>query len=199
MAGQPRNFVTTKLTRIRLLRLLHLVMVLGLANFILAGSGCNAQRTVNLLKYSDSLVLVEGAQNPTYSKYLGTDQLIYTVDVQYPAAQVIKEIYEKLGAKGWEPLSEDYLNPGLPSSHVRGWTDFIDSTEKPHRKVHQWLTQWEDSNQDIVWCTLRYSYPERAQPDLKSLKVSIIFIPSKLAIESRKQMMGIPPQDKGKF
>ena len=77
----------------------------------------------------------------------------------------------------------------MPSSHVTGWSDFIDATTKPRREVYQWLAQWENKNQDIMWVALRYSYPERGKADLKTLTVYMIFMPSDLAIEAREQVL----------
>jgi len=149
-------------------------------------------------KYSDSLIIVKGAKDLRYSKYEGTDQVIYDVVVQYPATQVLNEISKKLEAKDWKPLKEDYLNPGLLSSHVEGWTDFIDGTTKPRKKVHQWLAQWENKNRDIMWVALRYSYPEGSKANLKSLTVYMSFMPSELAIEAKEQVLEYISENKDK-
>jgi hypothetical protein len=155
----------------------------------LFGVCCSPSKNDNPLKYSDALIVLKGAKGLFYSRFHGTDQLFYKINATYPANQEINGLYEKLEAKGWRPLKEDYLNPGLPSSHVRGWTDFIDGTKKPERQVHQWLAQWESMNKDILWCTLRYSYPEGKNADLDNLEVSLIFIPAKLAIEYKKLLL----------
>jgi hypothetical protein len=148
--------------------------------------GCNSSNEKDAAKYSDSLIVVAGAKDLHYTKLEGTDQILYIVEAEYPANSVLQEIFQKLEAKGWRPFQEDYLNPGLPSSHVRGWTDFIDATKKQRKKVYQWLAQWENKNHDILWCTLRYSYPDVGKPNLSDLTVSKVFIPSKIAIEARK-------------
>jgi hypothetical protein len=146
--------------------------------------GCNASQDAK--NYSDSLIVVSGAQNIRYAKFNGTDQLLYEIKIQYPANAVLEELRKQLEIKGWSPLSEDYLNPGLPSSHIRGWSDFIDATKSPERKVHQWLAQWEDKKGDILWCTLRYSYPCKGTPNLKDLTVSEVFIPAAIAREAKE-------------
>jgi hypothetical protein len=153
--------------------------------------GCTVSNEERGANFSDSLIVVSGAQKIQYTKFEGTDQLLFEIKVDYPAKTVLEEISEKLKSKGWQPLSEDYLNPGLPSSHVRGWTDFIDGTKSPRRKVYQWLAQWENKNGDILWCTLKYSYPLTAKPDLEDLTVSEAFWPAKLASEARKQAVEI--------
>ena len=146
--------------------------------------------------YSDALIVIKGAKDLSYSKFRGTDQLVYKINTPYPANQEINELSEKLKAKGWMPLKEDYFNPGMPSSHVAGWTDFTDGTKKPERQVHQWLAQWESAKKNILWCTLRYSYPVGEKGYLDTLEVSLSFIPAKLAIESRKFILENNPQNR---
>ena len=151
--------------------------------------GCNSAHEKEAGNYSDSLIVAPGAQNIRYTKLYGTDQILYEIKAEYPAKAVLEEITKKLEKKGWKALPEDYLNPGLPSSHVRGWTDFIDGRKSPERKVYQWLAQWENKNGDILWCTLRYSYPRSANPNLKDLTVSEAFIPAKIAKEEKEKIL----------
>ena len=153
--------------------------------------GCTVSNEEQGANFSDSLIVVSGAQKIRYIKFEGTGQLFFEIKVDYPAKTVLEEISKKLESKGWQHLPEDYLNPGLASSHVRGWTDFIDATKSPRRKVYQWLAQWKNKNGDILWCTLNYSYPLTTKPDLKDLTVSEAFWPAKLASEARKQVIEI--------
>lgn len=139
--------------------------------------GCNISNKEKL-KHSDALISVIGAKNLQYSKLQGAEQLIYNVEIEYPATSIINEISQKLAKEGWKPLMEDYLNPGIPSSHVKGWSNFIDATKKPHQIVYQWLAQWENENHDILWCILRYSYPKDSHADLKNITVVMRVVPS---------------------
>lgn len=167
--------------KLRLL-FLFILLILSLSEM----SGANDQDPA---AYSDALVVASGAEDVRYMKYEGTDQISYRLQVDYPAHNVIETISQSLKDKGWEPLKEDFLNPGLPSSHVRGWTNFTDATRSPERRVHQWLAQWENDQQDIVCYGLRYEYPQDETPNLKSLHVHGIFVPAPLA----KEMRGIIP------
>lgn len=147
---------------------------------------CSSSKNDYPSNYSDALIVIKGAKDLSYRKFHGTEQLCYMISTPFPANHEIDELNKSLKTKGWKPLKESYLNPGLPSSHVRGWTDFIDATVKPKRQVHQWLAQWESVNKDILWCSLRYSYPEGNKADLDNLEISLSFLPAKLAIESKK-------------
>ena len=172
----------------------HKLFIIALGCLILVGcTGSEEKRPAN---FSESLIVVPGAKNMHYTKVYGTDQLYFQIKAEYPAKAVLEEISKKLEIKGWHPLPEDYLNPGLPSSHVRGWTDFVDATEAPEKKVYQWLAQWENKNKDILWCTLRYSYPKREKPILRDLTVYESFMPSKLAIEARTKAIETTSQNK---
>lgn len=148
--------------------------------------GCSSSNENEALKYSDSLIVVSGAKNVHYTKLYGTDQIFYIVKTEYPAISVLQEISQKLQIRGWKPLKEDYLNPGMSSSHVQGWSDFIDMK---NNTVYQWLAQWENNNKDIIWCTLRYSYPRKGKVNLNDLTVSLVFIPGKLAVEEKSKIL----------
>ncbi len=121
------------------------------------------------------------AKEIKHAKDVGADKVSYKVQTDYPADDVISFISKELKGKGWEPLREDYLNPGVPSSHVRGWTEFSDSTTHPETHVHQWLAQWENDAGDIVWYTLQYRYPKGRAPSLDVLDVIAAYIPAKVA------------------
>ena len=169
-----------------------LIIIIGTLVFL----GCTSAHDNEAGNYSDSLIVVPGAQKIRYAKLHGTDQILYEIKAGYPAKALLEEITKKLEIKGWKPLPEDYLNPGLPSSHVRGWTDFIDGTKSPERIVYQWLAQWENKSGDILWCTLRYSYPRSANPNLEDLTVSEIFIPAKIAEEGKQAALQTNAENK---
>jgi hypothetical protein len=111
----------------------------------------------------------------------------YSLEEPYPANEALRSISMGLERAGWRPLPNDFLNPTIPSSHVRGWTDFDDSTISPPARVHQWLAQWRNARGDIVWYALRYHSPSRLQspplvsPDNSHLQVAGALIPAALA------------------
>jgi hypothetical protein len=81
-------------------------------------------------------------------------------------------------------LKEDWLNPGLPSSHVRGWTYYEDETKKPATSVRAWGAEWENGAHDILTYLLEYRCLENACSstlDLRDMRVVAIYIPADLA------------------
>jgi hypothetical protein len=138
--------------------------------------------------YSDSLFLVHGASDVHFTKLCGTDQLSYHITSQYPAYKVITNIKAKLNELGWIPLKNSFLNPGLPTSHVRGWTNFEDATGERLKVVHSWWGDWTNERGEIVTYILRYDYLKNEQPDLESLSVTAIYM-SKERVEEYISLM----------
>jgi hypothetical protein len=136
----------------------------------------------NLPKGSEGALIVHPlAKNVEYAEFLGSGHLTYKIAVPYPADTVLQFIAKELSEKGWRPLREDFLNPGLPSSHVRGWTQYADATREPHETVHQWLAQWQNEAQELVWLSIQYRYPESKPPQLKTAEVFLAFSPAAIA------------------
>lgn len=154
-------------------------------------TNCSRQSSQNPNDYSDALIVIPSATKVHYYRKVGgIDQVTYQLKEEYPASNIISEISEKLEKNGWQPLEEDFLNPGLPSSHVRGWTDFVDGTRKPEIKVHQWLAQWKDKQVNIVAYVFLYEYTINDRPNLSTLKVYASYFPTsivKLMLEEIKK------------
>ena len=137
------------------------------------------ERTADFSGVEDALIVLDGALNVSRGPgAFGSRGVSYTLAEPHPAASVIDEISVRLAATGWKPLDEDWLNPGMPSSHLTGWGDFVDATVKPIRQVHQWMAQWKDGSGNIVTYTFLYSYPENGKPDLSSLSVNGAWYPA---------------------
>jgi hypothetical protein len=166
---------------------MKIILSMAVIGYLLFG-GCITSHAEGEQVFSNSLIAVSGARNIQYSKFRGTDQLSFEIEEDYPAKRTLWEISKNLEEKGWKPLSEDYLNPGRPSSHIRGWSDFIDATKSVEIKVHQWLAQWENRDGDIFWCTLSYSYSRGGSQNLKNLSVSEIYIPANLARTAKARL-----------
>jgi hypothetical protein len=99
--------------------------------FVLGFGACNQDTAFR----TDALIVCPGAEAVTWRKFRGTDQLAYRMKVEYPAEGTIACISKKLSENGWQPLKEDFWNPGLPSSHVRGWAQFADASVDPEATV----------------------------------------------------------------
>lgn len=107
--------------------------------FLLSGLTACGQRTrQDLPQHSQSLIVCPGAKETHWGRFGRTEQLTYQVEVEYPASHIVSCISDQLTAAGWKPLEEDYWNPGLPSSHVTGWTQFADTIVQPQATVDQW-------------------------------------------------------------
>lgn len=144
-------------------------------------SGCKTQSSQNPKDYSDSLVVLSGAININYGKVNRTDQVWYNLKADYPATAVINQLLKTIEDKGWSPLKEDFMNPGMITSFVSGWSKYEDLSKQPNTIAHTWNSDWQNKNGDILKYVLGYRYPIKAQPDMSSLSVVAIYIPADLA------------------
>jgi len=149
------------------------------AAFLFSGlNGCARGAHQDTPRHAEALIVCPGAKQANWLKFEGSDQLSYQIEVEYPASSIVSCISTQLREKGWRPLQEDFWNPGLPSSHVRGWTQSVDATVHPEATVDAWVAQWENEAGDIVWYSLTYKYPPG---DRYSLTVHAGFVPASIA------------------
>ena len=138
-------------------------------------------------KHSDSLVVVSGGLNPIFVNYAdGRQQVTYTCDAAYPAEDVLAYISKELELNEWKPLKDDFLNSGVSSSHVNGWSDFEDTTKHPSTHVYQWVADWENEAHDIVRYGLDYRSPVASTRDLRTLRVVALYIPAAIVTEMKQ-------------
>ncbi len=111
----------------------------------------------------------------------GIDAIAYEIDEPYPAERVLQFIKSRVPAE-FRPLAEDFMNPGVPTSHVRGWTSYEDATT-PTASVHQWQAEWKDAEGNILAYTLEYrSAGDHLDPPTSTkLRVTGHFLPRALA------------------
>jgi hypothetical protein len=161
-----------------------LMLILLLASMLGMVGGC--QRPSESAKtHADSLLVAPSAINPKYLAYSdGREQLTYTIDTDYPADSTIFFLSTQLQNRRWTALREDFLNPGIPSSQVRGWTQFEDRSEEPRATVRAWGCDWEDGAHNITTYFLRYRYQMSGAhdpPDSRMLHVMALYIPAAVA------------------
>ena len=133
-------------------------------------------------KYSNSLIAVAGATNTSYAILSeGRQQLSYVTESDYPATKILSFISNDLRKKGWNTLDQDFMNPGLPSSHIRGWTVSGEGIQGSTSVVHQWSADWENEEHDIVRYDLEYRSLDGSTRDLRTLRVTAIYIPARTA------------------
>jgi hypothetical protein len=170
--------MTTPIARCQRPRQSGLVIV-HIATFVLLCSGVFGQQ-IAAEKMRLSFVVVSGATNVThYDLPGGRKELSYRVQADYPAQSVLNTIKRKLKDRGWLPLSEDYLNPGLPSSLVRGWDYYEDRTTKPWTSVRVWQTDWRRQH-ELVTYRLEYRCPDNrcaSTYNLRDLQIYAIYDP----------------------
>jgi len=146
-------------------------------------------------------VVVPSATGIKQSVFQGKDQIIYHVHAEYPADDVINAIKVRVRQLGWEPLKEDWLNPGLPTSQVRGWTYFEDWTTRPRTSVQSWNGEWQNQSGDILQYMLTYTCPDNRcsstfnLQDMTDLKVIAIRVPADLA---KRIKASVAPDKAGK-
>jgi len=157
--------------------------------FVCLFAGCNDKQSPIIYNHTNALIVLSNAEPPFYDiRDGGSIQLSYKTKEEYPATSVIKQLSAQLEANGWKPLKEDYLNPGLPSSHVNGWSDFEDHSCPPIEIVHQWMGDWEDKYGNIVRYVFRYEYPKNKDKNLSILQIHEIYSPASL-IKLRKERL----------
>jgi hypothetical protein len=136
---------------------------------------------------TDALILYPGAK-AVWSGIVGeTRQLRYHLDVRYPASNVIDRITAQLREADWEPLSYDFLNPGLPPSRLRNWDGgFLEGLNQPETCVHLWAGDWKDASGDIVRYMFRYRHHGCATSDLTDLEVIGVYVPATVARQAQQ-------------
>ena len=131
----------------------------------------NSGQQVEGAEHPAALILYPDATAIKFDERGGADRLSYHVNSKYPATPVIELISNKLQEAGWKPLKYDVLNPHIPSSHVKGWQEFLQGTKEP-TCIHQWLGDWKDPSGNIVRYGFRYKHPECSTLTLTDLEVN---------------------------
>jgi hypothetical protein len=151
-------------------------------------SACGGRKQEVQVPLPAQLVVLSGARNMhSGTKPDGSIEVSYHIAARFPAGPALEQIRAALPRSDWEPLANDWLNPDIPSSHQRGWTDFTDGTKTPNTAVHLWLAQWRNRNGDIVLYGLRYDSRDQMKvsvlhhPDNDDLHVVASWIPAATA------------------
>jgi hypothetical protein len=154
-------------------------------------------------KLPPELVVATGARDiVSGARPDGAIELTNRLDEPFPAENLLRQVRAAFPADQWHPLAKDWLNPEIPTSHSRGWTDFQDGTKHPETWVHAWSADWRDSKGNMVLYSLRYDskppYVEArrpiivsdpallAPPDNSDLRVSAAWFPVEVVNRLRK-------------
>lgn len=136
-------------------------------------TGCGE---ANLAKRNRSLYLAPGATRVLYTTRHGEQQVTYSLSEEYPAKTLVKQIGAHLSKQGWKPLKMNFLNPGIPNSFSKGWTDYFDGQTKPELHVWQWWGDWERGG-NILTYSLEYRCPTGAPEQRSTVRVMANYSP----------------------
>jgi hypothetical protein len=126
---------------------------------------------------SGGLIVLPRAKAVVHRPDKGMQTVTYRLKMPYVSETAVASIRAAVEKKGWRPLQEDFLNPGLPSSHVRGWGTVIDGTVMPNQRLHAWHGQWSNSSGDVLLYHLEYHCPLDDRVHSDTLDVVGAFIP----------------------
>jgi hypothetical protein len=167
-----------------LLRALIATIIFGMS--ICSYAGVSDDNTLSKL-HAALIIYPAGKEIQTHTERDGRASLVYWVQQNYPAHEILSYIKDRLASQRWKPLMNDWLNPESPSSHVRGWSTWVDGTVTPNSRVHQWFADWQNEHGDLVFYEFRYdSTFDRSRrldepPDNSRLRVTVLFTPKEVA------------------
>jgi hypothetical protein len=159
------------------------VVVVGASCYI----GCARDRQLAVSNLPPELKTPAGATRVSARGEGRAVGVEYWVSVPYPADSFLADITNRMKQGSWTPAETDLLNPSIPSSHVRGWTSYIDGRGSPRLGVHQWMADWRNRDGDVVSYALEYSsvLQDRASkpppPSNSDLHVTAFMIPAQEA------------------
>ena len=115
------------------------------------------QKTLAALAKERHLIAPSNSEHVKYyRRAYGSVGISYRVHEPYPAKQTLAQIRERLSTLGCKELKEDWLNPGMSSSFVTGWSEFAEGDTIPPRFVWQWAGDWVDKQGAVIGYSLRY-------------------------------------------
>lgn len=146
--------------RLRRTSLSRLVVILG------ALIGCASIQKPQ--SFHQSVLVVPGAEDiKPFDGY--TSAVQYFVRTSEPD-RLVAAINTHLEALEFSKVEFDIANPGNPSSHSRGWVDFID---RDGTRVRMWQGDWRRQDGAVVTYDLRYRLPKDGQQP--RVQVSVMF------------------------
>jgi hypothetical protein len=143
---------------------------------------------INPKNLSAELLVLKGAHDmQVHQQSDGSTWVSYSLEAKYPATNILVLIDQHLRDRGFEPLRNDWLNPEIPSSYTRGWSNYEDGTSDPPQNVHQWLTHWKNELNAVVLVDLRYRSPVPTNQDdfqgpaSDEVRITMALLPPELA------------------
>jgi hypothetical protein len=104
---------------------------------------------------------------------------------------------------GWTAQGEDALNPGIPTSTVRGWTSYIDARHPSRTRRYVWTGEWRNAQGDLASYVFSYVIPENGAEALSRMQVysNVVEAEAERQIEAQVKRQtgrqGSPPRPEG--
>src|ERR1039457_1453655 len=95
-------------------------VAVSLALGLLISCSRGSQRQVSTLR--PEIVVPPGSRGVTPYVEGGLEGVKFHLSAPFPATAFLESVARKLESLGSKPIATDWLNPTIPSSHVRGWT-----------------------------------------------------------------------------
>lgn len=168
--------------------MLKKLLILPLCFLLFAACKQTSETWPAQIRATVDLVITEKHEELKYYQLYGTYQAIYKTTVCWPAEQFIAALAEGMARHGWHRLAEDSLNPGLKHSWARQGSIFEQwgSYLEKDFEVHQWMEEWEDSNNNIVRYALKYTTKRKGNIIITSrdcsLDVAVIYTPKEIRL-----------------
>ena len=101
----------------------------------------------------------------------------------YPASAFLQFLTMAFTERGWKPDSEDFFDPAIPSSHVRGWTEHGDGDAS----VFSWIAGWTSPSGGYVQYDLEYRVKSEAVAERRVVEVRALFLSPERASSFRER------------
>jgi hypothetical protein len=147
-----------------------MVLTLAFVATVLGPSRAADRRTPDLF-------VPREASEIAWRRERGMETVTFKLETPYPATSTLDQIRAQVESRGWKPLHDDFLNPGLPSAHVRGWGTIVDATEQPNVRAHVWHAQWSHVRGDVLLYHLEFRCSLDDREHSKVMRVSAALVP----------------------
>lgn len=142
---------------------------------------CNRQPALHELP--PHLQPLPGATIEAYGSSANGTVVRYHVTSCYPPTRELRAIAARIPS-GWSPRRDDALNPGSPTSIVRGWYTAAEQSQGVYFDLHQWSGQWQNARGDLLQYDLVYREPLNVPSPLRrpqncQLQITASLLPRK--------------------
>jgi hypothetical protein len=149
---------------------------------------------------SADLIVWRGATKIRSGAKSGVENLSYTLNMSYPAPDLIASIAMDLASRGWRPTENSWHNRAEASDYVSGWEEFVAVSRAggKGRYLAQWWAQWRNSQGDVLDYLFAYQSPSEVFTNRTELYVQATRMSASVAAsaEANARKMKIYGADK---